>query len=271
VGIIALVGDCTTTTAIALAAGWPRDDDAVVVELDRSGGSLSAWLDTPATPSLSTLVATRPSRHSGDNLTPSESPGGTLTSSDLESIVQRSATGIRFVAAPIMAREADRAIEQIERPLVGLLADDARVALADLGRHWPPSPVPRAVRASLVTVVVHRQEVSSAAAASVRIERLVETVELLGATGADLFVAVVGDRPFEAHEIAAHLLSATSASILGSGSLPVDPLAAMVLAGRAGVSARRLARLPLARAAARLADQFDAANASRQVAGTASS
>jgi hypothetical protein len=45
----------------------------------------------------------------------------------------------------------------------------------------------------------------------------------------------------------------------------------MVLAGRAGVSARRLARLPLARAAARLADQFDAANASRQVAGTASS
>jgi hypothetical protein len=39
-------------------------------------------------------------------------------------------------------------------------------------------------------------------------------------------------------------------------TLPVDPLGAAVLAGRAGVSARRLQRLPLLRATARLADHL---------------
>ncbi len=55
--VIAIVGDCATTTTLAVAAAWRRVDDVVVVELDGSGGSVAAWLDTPSTPTLGTVVA----------------------------------------------------------------------------------------------------------------------------------------------------------------------------------------------------------------------
>ena len=58
-GIVALVGDATTTTAVALASAWSADDEVVVLEFDPSGGSLAAWMDTPAVPTLSTFVAGR--------------------------------------------------------------------------------------------------------------------------------------------------------------------------------------------------------------------
>ena len=41
--VIAVIGDCATTSALALAARWPADD-VVVLEADRTGGSLAAWL-----------------------------------------------------------------------------------------------------------------------------------------------------------------------------------------------------------------------------------
>ena len=55
--IVAIVGDCTTTTCVALAAGWPVDDEVLILEADPSGGSLAGWLDTPNSPSLATIVA----------------------------------------------------------------------------------------------------------------------------------------------------------------------------------------------------------------------
>ena len=54
--IVAVIGDCTTTTCIALAAGWPGRR-RLVLEADPSGGSLAGWLDTPSSPSLATIVA----------------------------------------------------------------------------------------------------------------------------------------------------------------------------------------------------------------------
>ena len=36
-GIVAVTGDVTTTTAIALASGWPVDDDTILVEADPTG------------------------------------------------------------------------------------------------------------------------------------------------------------------------------------------------------------------------------------------
>ncbi len=57
VTVIAVVGDATTTTAVAIAVGWPAADEVIVLEADPSGGSLAAWLDTPSQPSLATIVA----------------------------------------------------------------------------------------------------------------------------------------------------------------------------------------------------------------------
>jgi hypothetical protein len=68
-------------------------------------------------------------------------------------------------------------------------------------------------------------------------------------------VAVVGAAPFDVGEISEFI--ATSAGETRVVGLPVDDLSAAVVAGRTGVSARRLGRLPLFRAASRLAADLD--------------
>src|SRR4051794_32733915 len=57
VSLVAVVGECSTTTAVALAATWPAGERVIVAELDPAGGSLAAWLDVPRAPNLSELVA----------------------------------------------------------------------------------------------------------------------------------------------------------------------------------------------------------------------
>ncbi len=66
-----------------------------------------------------------------------------------------------------------------------------------------------------------------------------------------LVVAVVGAAPFDLDEIESFL--AESVGVNAIVGLPVDELAAAVFGGRTGVSERRLARLPLIRAAHDLA------------------
>ena len=45
----AFAGDCTTTTAMALASTFPAEAEVVLLEADRTGGSVAAWLDTDPT------------------------------------------------------------------------------------------------------------------------------------------------------------------------------------------------------------------------------
>ena len=54
--IVAIAGDVSTTTAVALASAWPVGEDILVVEADPTGGDLAAWFDMPVAPSLSTVV-----------------------------------------------------------------------------------------------------------------------------------------------------------------------------------------------------------------------
>ncbi len=246
-GIIALIGDCTTTTAVALAAVWPRDAEVVVAELDRSGGSLAGWLDTPTTPSLSTLVAAR-ATYAATTAEPLPDGSRRLHPSDVDAIVHRSASGVRFLAAPLRAREAGRAIDEAGRTLIPVLAANHSVTfIADVGRVSVTEPIAPVVAAATSIVVVHRQDPSSPGAAGVRLERTTEVVEHIGGLGVDIVLAVVGDQPFDVVDIAEHIATRTSAHLRGSCSIAIDPLSAMVLAGRTGVSAKRLARLPLAR------------------------
>lgn len=237
--IVAVTGDCTTTTCLALAATWPADTDdrdILILEADPSGGSLVGWLDTPSTPSLGTIVAN----------TSADSTRATSTISTIESMVHRSTAGVRFIAAPTRTLAARRAIQEAGATVFSSLATaPSLVALADLGRVRIEDA--RAVLSCAGTVVViHRQSRTSAAAEAVRLERLVETVEQIGTTVA---LAVIGSDPFDPAEIADFVGSSVPGALTDSFALADDDLAAAVLAGRTGVSARRLARLPLMRSA----------------------
>lgn len=243
-GTIAIIGDRTTTTTLAIAAAWNGEPSPLVVEVDPAGGSLAAWLDMPANPSLSTIVA----------------QGGTPTWSGLEPMVRTSRQGLRIIPAPVRSREAGRAIDESCNALLPMLAtENAGTTLLDLGRVFPADGVPRTARGAEAVVVCHRQEPASARAAAVRLERLAETVELLGPLDVSLTIALIGDQPYDGDEVLDYLVdadAAMSSTALNLVVVPVDPLCAAVLAGRVGVSARRLARLPLMRAARSMAEHI---------------
>lgn len=236
-GIVAVTGDAATTTTVALAAAWPAGLDALVVEADPSGGDLAAWFDMPVAPSLSTVVT--------------RVVDGTWP--EIERHTRLAANGLRLIPAPARAAEAAQAVGEASRSLVSTLAAlRSPVVIVDAGG---PAPSPAShpfVAAAAVTVVVHRQATQSSRAAAVRLQRLADQVDALSPTPAALVVAVVGAQPFDLGEIETFL--AESIGRVQLAGLPVDELAAAVFGGRAGVSGRRLSRLPLTRAARGLAD-----------------
>lgn len=248
-GIVAVVGDATTTTSIAIAAAWPRDDPVLVLEFDPGGGSLAAWVDVPPTPSLSSFVAGRSASRNRDE------PADWR---DVEAIVRSSPTGVRFIAAPTRTREAARSIEEAGGSLLAALASAPATALADLGRSRPADRLPAALTAAQQVVVIHRQDPASSGAAAVRLDRLVEAMEQLNTLAAPVHLAVIGDDPFDIDEIAAYLTAHASVTVESATPIAADPLSAMVFAGRTGVSAKRLGRLPLLRSITPLADRLAA-------------
>jgi len=234
--IVAVAGDTATTTSVALAATWPGGDDVVLVEADPSGGDLAAWFDLPVEPSLSTVVTSVL-----DGAWP-----------DVERHTRLAANGIRLIPAPARSGEATQAVGEAARSLVPTLATlRSPVAVVDTGRLDLSSASNPFVIGAAVGVIVHRQSPQSSRAAAVRLQRLVDQVDLATTSHAATVVAVVGEAPFGADEIAAHLTDAVGAvPVVG---LPLDDLTAAVFGGRTGVSGRRLARLPLMRGATRLA------------------
>lgn len=245
--IVAVVGDCTTTTCLAMSACWPADDRPVIVEADPSGGSLAAWLDVPVAPSLSTIVA-RTQAHAGTSGT------GGLRWSAIESLVRRTPTGPSFIPTPARAREARRAVLEASTSVLPSMTDvDAPTALVDLGRHSPGASTPAGLTLAATVVVCHRQEPASIPAAAVRLDRVAELVASLIADDKSLLLATIGDRPFASSEIA-QLVERVAGRTIPVVALADDPLAAAVFAGRSGVSARRLRRLPLMRTTTTLVD-----------------
>lgn len=234
--LVAVAGDLTTTTSIALAASWPSSDDVIVVEADPGGGDLAAWFDLPVTPSLSTVVT-----RVVDGAWP-----------EIERHTRIADNGLRLIPAPSRAAEASQAVAEAARVIVPALASLPSVlAVVDVGR-LPLAPRSHPfVGPAPARVLVHRQSVQSPRAAAVRLQRLADSVRSLDGDIAGTVVAVVGATPFGLDEIA-ELLADEVGQVPVVG-LPDDPLAAAVLAGRTGVSARRLARLPLMRAANGLA------------------
>lgn len=245
--IIAVVGDVATTSAVALAAGWPAGDEATVLEADPTGGSLAGWLNTPLHPSLATIVA---------NVGPDAGNDRRSVLATVDTMVHRSHSGIRFVANAVRARAAHRAVEEAAIVVLPAVAAAPATVIADVGTYragQPPSP---ALRVASIVVIVHRQASASAAAATVRIERLVEMVEELSHLDGEIVLAVVGGTPFDPAEIGAFVDESVPDTVRMTVAIADDPLAAAAIAGRTGVSSKRLRRLPLMRDATRLADSL---------------
>lgn len=234
--IVAVTGDAVTTTAVALAAAWPVRDDVILVEADPTGGDLAAWFDLPVAPSLSTVVT-----RVLDGAWP-----------EIERHTRLAENGIRLLPTPSGAAEATQAVTESARVLVPTLAGmRSPVVIADAGRTPPVPSANPFVAAASVTVVVHRQSTQSPRAAVVRLQRLVEQVEMFVATPTALVVAVLGGTPYSIDEVEAFVHESVGATAVVG--LPRDELAASAFAGRTGVSERRQARLPLSRAARDLA------------------
>ena len=232
--IVAVTGDASTTTSVALAASWSTDDDLVLVEADPSGGDIAAWFDMPVEPSLSSVVT--------------RVLDGTWP--DVERLTRLAPNGLRVLPAPSTSAEASQAVDEAARTVVPVLsATRTPVAVTDVGRYAQlPNPF---LSAAATTVVVHRQATQSSRAAAVRLQRLVEHLDRAGRAAASIVVALVGAEPFSVGEIERFVADGVGATpVVG---LPIDELATAVLAGRTGVSAKRLARLPLMRAARDLA------------------
>lgn len=221
--LIAVIGDGATTTAVGLAGAWPAAERCVIAEFDPTGGCLSAWLDVPTSPGLAELAS-------------SPSGGSWL---EIEAAFQASRSGLEVLVAPHRAVEA-AAVVNAATPMVlpVLSALESPVVVADGGRPSGSLP-PLAVQAGVV-VVSHLQHPGSAAAATVGIERVADTCDLLRRRALPHVVALVGDRPYGADEVA-RFVGADAAIAVAD-----DPWAASVLAGRAG-SAIRFRRSALMR------------------------
>jgi len=241
---VAVVGDATTTTTVAVAAGWPSGDDVIVLEADPSGGSLAAWFDTPSQPSLATIVANVGADSGRDHRS---------SFATFHAMTQHSGSGVRFVANAVRSRAAHRALNEAAAVVLPALVAADSTVLVDVGVHRVGTGQSPALDVADVVVLVHRQATASAGAATVRVERLVESVEELARLDAEIALAVIGTTPFEPSEIAAFVDDSVPGAIRTMTALADDPLAAATIAGRTGVSARRLRRLPLMRDAVDLA------------------
>ena len=303
--VIGLLGDRTTTTAMALAVSWPGTRPVALIEADPTGGSLLGWLEdasalgrsrgrggaelksgagTPIDVFLRDLErngGAGPDRTLSDRVVPNgfdhvsnegntgEGPVADLAL-DLNLDVE---IDLEIVTAPIHPLEAERAVARlpIASPLTletshWLEWCDERTCLIDLGSrpHRPLEGLNLSAVDLLVLVVAQRS--SSAGAAAAHIGRMTGVADQLRASaGAQppVAVLVVGDRPFDPFEVGDHIRSrlgvvshervgdeAANEPVSGVFAFPADPLAAAVLAGRAGMSARRWSKTRLGRAAA---------------------
>jgi hypothetical protein len=263
VTVVAITGDGATTLTVAAAATWPATRAPVagrqllggplVVEADPNGGSLAGWLDVPVQPSIATAAAAI--------------GGGEPPVDVIRSMAHHTDSGLRVLTAPIRRSAARRAVAEFTDRSLDVLVRSTDPVLVDLGTLGADAPPVAALRSSEWIVVAHRQRDDTARAEAVRLERLIETLETVGALGRPIVLAVVGDDPFDPAELARFVDDA-----IGAGSadtsvalhrVPEDRLAAAVLCGRTGVSARRLARLPLMRSAAGLARRLAASSNDR--------
>ncbi len=227
VTLISLKSCGVTSTALALAATWPRADSVLVAELDPSGGDIAARFGLPSETGVITLAATL-------------RRVGSVPTEDLSAIViphlQDLDGGTRVLTAPSTGAEAGMALDLLaeDLPAVAGTLD----VIADCGRleARPAAAVTRLLAASALTVVVVRPELPF-------LLRLTARLPEVRALAGPLAVLFCGGLPGSTPRLAAQL------DVPVIGHLPDDGVAAAILRGQES-RWRRPGRLPLFRAAA---------------------
>jgi MinD-like ATPase involved in chromosome partitioning or flagellar assembly len=206
-----------TTTVLALASVWPSDRSLSIVEADPDGGDLAVRVGLHPEPGLTSLAAA--GRRSA-------------IAAQGDQHLQRLPGGITALLGPPDAEQAIRALEMIGDRL-GLSGLDGRDVLIDCGRLRPQSPAATLVAQADIVVIVARPRLDELQHLQARIDRL-------SASGAQVRLLLVGDKPYPPDEVT----QALAVPILGV--LPVDPTAAAILNGLGG-RRTRLERSPLLR------------------------
>jgi hypothetical protein len=215
-----------TTTAVALAAVWPRPRAVLVVEADPAGGDLAARFGLASEPGLVTLAAAR---------------RGAATAATVAAHAQALPGGLRVVAGPPGGEQAAAALGLLGPELPAGLAglDDVDV-LADLGRLDPASPALPVARAADLLVLVTRPVLAE-------LQHLAHRAAVLRQGCRALALVVVGAGPYPPGEVAGAL------GVQVVGVLPADPRGAGLLGGVPAGGAG-LRRAPVVRAARTLTD-----------------
>ena len=219
--LVAVIGNASTTTALAIASSWPRGEEALLAELDPSGGDLAAWLDLSQEPGIASAV--------------SAAPNGSWPS--ITEHIQTQAGGMQLLVAPIRALEASAAVREASARLVPTLsALDEPVVIADCGRQNASQLAPIVTQAGLVIVTVRQRRMSERSAAA-ELDRAAELIDALTARNVSVVGIIIGDEPYPFDEVAAYL--AGDGQAVPMLPLAEDPIAAAIMAGRPS-SERRL-------------------------------
>jgi MinD-like ATPase involved in chromosome partitioning or flagellar assembly len=220
VSLVAVIGNASTTTALAIASSWPHGEEALLAELDPSGGDLAAWLDLSQEPGIASAV--------------SAAPSGAWPS--IAEHIQTQAGGLQLLVAPIRALEAAAAVREASARLVPTLsALDEPVVIADCGRQNASQLAPIVTQAGLVIVTVRQRRMSERSAAA-ELDRAAELIDALTARNVSVVGIIIGDEPYPFNEVAAYLAGDLAVPML---PMAEDPIVAAILAGRPS-SDRRL-------------------------------
>jgi MinD-like ATPase involved in chromosome partitioning or flagellar assembly len=220
-----------TTTALALAAASPEGSEAIVAELDPSGGDVAARFSRPFEPGLISLAAA--ARRPGEE-------------ARLAEHCQEILGNIVVLVGPAAGERAEAAMRLLsERSAWHELQGNDTLVLADCGRLDGRSIALAIVEASSALIVVCRPILSELQHVHARLpwlRRIAGHVRLI----------LIGDGPYSETEVSASL------EIDVLGTLPADTNAARMLRGEPG-SRRALSRLPLLRSATALTREITSA------------
>ena len=215
-----------TTTALALAATWPKHRRCLLVEADLCGGVISARYGTGDTPGVASLAAA--ARRCG------------LNDEIVFEHAQRLPGGLPVLVGPPSPDESHAVFRDIAGKLARWAAARPDVdVIVDGGRITGRAPSITPLLGAGAVLVVARPTVEQLRTAGIR-------VEALRASGIDVSVLLVGDQPYGPKEVASSL------RCFVAGTIAWDPKTAAVLSGTPGAM-RDLRRSQLIRSAATLA------------------
>lgn len=235
-GLVAVAGVSgsvgVTAASLALAAWWPEGQTAGVVEVDPTGGDVAARWGVAFRPGLVEVAA-------------AADAGGVGEEPLVYGVQHLEVAGHRVgvVCAPPGGRQVAAALPVVSPPASKALNPAVGVAVADVGRLWPDSPVWNLVEYAEVTVLLVEGSVSAVA-------HLRSHLTALSARRAGPVLVVCAGGEYLPGDVAAALAEFERVEVLGAMPAP-----GVVYGAMRGLARRRASR-EWSRLAAIVADRL---------------